>query len=546
MKFKAPSQSLTMKILSALALVMAVFFGGTLYYATNRTETELDNLQKSYSDHMAGFIGQVLRLAMETKDMTMLKTVLAESSGVHGIKAINIVNPNGVILYSSDPARVQTALTQTLELKTFADSKVHQGLASNRDGNENFIAVPLRVDKRCVNCHKTMGAYLGSIMIDHDLTLESERISSLKQSTFSFFFIALAVTITCLILLVRALVLSPLKSVLDEASKIAMGDLTGKVEVKNHDEMGQLSEALGAMQNHLRTTIDGSSAVAHSINDTVLDLDGSSEDLVKVAMDQSSSAAEQAASVHQVSSTAQEIAATSSQISNNVENIRATAEETFNACIRGRDDVKNVVSGMEEVKDQVRAIADSTVELGRKSQKIGGIISIIDEISEQTHLLALNAAIEAAGAGEHGKRFAVVAGEVRRLAERTVQATSEIKELIDEIQDSTNETVMITERGAAIVLEGASKVDLIGDSLENLLTMVMRTKDAAKEMAVATRQQALAGEQLVVTISDINGVAMQVSRSAELVEKSALRLKNIAYTLKELSSRNEAYTKFKT
>lgn len=544
MNIKHPSKSLTIKILSALALVMAIFFGGTLWYATMRTEKELDNLQKSYSDNMAGFIGQVLRLAMETKDMGLLNSVLRESAGSHGITSLQVVNPNGIILYSSNPTKVQTALTDGLELKTFTESKSSQGLVSYSEGNNNHMAMPLRVDKRCVECHKNMGAYLGSIMIDHDLSDESARIKSVKQSTFVFFFIALAITITSLIMLIRALVLSPLSAVLDEANKIAKGDLRGKIIGKSEDEMGQLSHALSAMQNHLRTTLEGSAVVAHSINDTVLDLDNSSEDLVKVAMDQSSSAAEQAASVHEVSSTAQEIAATSTQISSNVENIRVTAEETFSACIRGRDDVKNVVTNMEEVKDQVRAIADSTVELGRKSQKIGGIISIIDEISEQTHLLALNAAIEAAGAGEHGKRFSVVAGEVRRLAERTVQATSEIKELIDEIQDSTNETVMITERGAAIVLEGASRVDLIGDSLENLLSMIMRTKDSAKEMAVATRQQALAGEQLVVTISDINGVAMQVSRSAELVEKSALRLKNIAFTLKELSSRNEAYSNF--
>lgn len=542
---KRPSQSLSLKILSALCLLILVFFGGTLYYETSNTTKELENLQSSYNDHYAGFLGQIMRLAMETKNMDMLRTVLTETSGKHGLDTIHIVNANGIIIYSSQEKSVKTALVDTNFLKAYSDSKISAGLTSNRVGKETFIAMPMRVDNRCVECHKTMGSYLGAILINHDLTREMSEMEAVRARTLTLFSIAIAVTILSLLIMVRLLILTPIEMVLVEANKIANGDLTSNIVSTSQDEMGQIAEALKAVQNHLRSTIRSATAVGNSINNSVIDLDNSSADLVKVAMDQSSSAAEQAASVHEVSSTAQEIAATSSQISTNIDSISQTAEDTYTACIIGSEDVKKVVSGMDEVKDQVRAIADSTVELGRKSQKIGGIISIIDEISEQTHLLALNAAIEAAGAGEHGKRFAVVAGEVRRLAEKTVQATSEIKELINEIQDSTNDTVMITERGASIVLEGASKVELIGDSLEKILKLVMTSKDAAKEMAVATRQQAMAGEQLVVTITDINSVAMQVSRSAELVEKSALRLKNIAYTLKELSSRNESHGNFK-
>jgi methyl-accepting chemotaxis protein len=285
--------------------------------------------------------------------------------------------------------------------------------------------------------------------------------------------------------------------------------------------------------------------VTNSILRTMQDLDSASEVLVGLSAEQSSGAAEQAAAVHEVTTAAQQIATTSSQISGNVESIRTMAADAYEACIRGRDDVRRAVAGMGMVKDKVRGISEAAVELGRKSHKIGGIVSIIDEISEQTHLLALNAAIEAAGAGEHGKRFGVVAAEVRRLAERTVEATAEIKSLIEEIQESTNETVMITERGANIVLEGTSKVDLIGDTLETLLHRVDQTKEASKEMAIATRQQATAGEQLVITITDINSVAVQVSRAAEKVEKNAMRLKSVAAELKKLTEKNELRNQFK-
>jgi methyl-accepting chemotaxis protein len=156
----------------------------------------------------------------------------------------------------------------------------------------------------------------------------------------------------------------------------------------------------------------------------------------------------------------------------------------------------------------------------------------------------LNAAIEAAGAGEHGKRFSVVATEIRRLSERTVEATTQIKGLIEEIQDSTNETVLTTEKGTGIVEAGSGRVDKIGESLEGVLFLVRQTKESTKEITVATQQQAAAGEQLVLTITDINDVAVQVNRSAEQVEKSVIRLKDLARRLKDLAEENRTARKF--
>jgi methyl-accepting chemotaxis protein len=276
----------------------------------------------------------------------------------------------------------------------------------------------------------------------------------------------------------------------------------------------------------------------------VEELDRSSENLVTVAMEQSSGAAQQASAVQQATTTSEEIAATSTEISANVESVEQVAEETYNAGIQGREAVKSAIDGMGQVRNKVKAIADSMLDLGRKSQKIGGIVDIIDEISEQTHLLALNAAIEAAGAGEHGKRFSVVAGEIRRLADRTVEATTQIKSLIEEIQDSTNETVLTTETGTGIVLAGSDRVDNIGDGLEGILSLVRQTKESTKEITVATQQQAAAGEQLVLTITDINDVAVQVNRSAEQVEKSVIRLKDLARRLKDLVEENRTARKF--
>lgn len=543
--FSNINRSIAGKILATVSLVILLLFGGTMWYSSEETNRTLQHIQQESNLGFGEFVHRTLEFSMESNNNAQLQSLISEGAQAQGIDALRVINSEGKIAYSSRIKEAGSMVVNPEELEILDRVARAAGGIEQVIGEKAIVAIPLRADAKCVRCHDSLGKYLGAIVVVRDVAEQHLMIKQIHFRTVWYFIAALVFTVLIMHGLLRYMVLGPLFKLLDTAQSMAHGDLSHDVGHKGEDEVGQLAEAFRTMQEHLRRSLAASQSVALAINTAVDELDNSSEDLVTVAMEQSSGAAEQAASVHEVTSTAQEIAATSSQISSNLESIRGVAEETYRACVRGRDDVKNAVNGMETVKDKVRAIADSTVELGRKSQKIGNVISIIDEISEQTHLLALNAAIEAAGAGEHGKRFSVVASEVRRLAERTVDATTEIKSLIEEIQDSTNETVMITERGASIVLEGASKVDLIGESLEELLALVLQTKDAAKEMAVATQQQALAGDQLVMTISDINGVAVQVSRAAEQVEKSVMRLKNIAHTMKELSERNREYEKFK-
>ncbi len=538
--------SLTLKILITIILVIMVMFGGTLYYAANETNDELVLMQTRATAQLGLFVDKSLRFAMESKNRELLQILLEDGGRTEGIVHLSIVDSKGGIQYSSNKELLDSTLKDPSALEVVDRSMRAEGSVEIRDNDHIHVAIPVRAEASCVvaDCHGRQGEFLGAVVLERDVRIENEELEGVMHKTMWSFVAALLITVIALHLLIRFLVLSPIFDILHSAKKMAEGDLTHEPHTTDPDEIGQLSRVLSTLQQYLRDAISDSRKTNKSISDNVSDLNDSSEELVTVSLEQSSGAAEQAAAVHQVTSTAEEIAATSSEISSNVENIRRVAEETYQACVKGRDEVNLTVDGMEDVKDKVRAIAESTLDLGRKSQKISGIVSIIDDISEQTHLLALNAAIEAAGAGEHGKRFTVVADEVRRLSERTVEATTDIKSLIEEIQESTNETVMITEHGASIVLEGASTVEMIGGILEDLLVLVMRSKDAAKEMAVATQQQALAGDQLVMTISDINGVAVQVSRAAEQVESSAIKLKNISGKLDALMESGRAFSNF--
>jgi methyl-accepting chemotaxis protein-like sensor len=244
--------------------------------------------------------------------------------------------------------------------------------------------------------------------------------------------------------------------------------------------------------------------------------------------------AQQAAAVQEVTTTAEEIAVTARQINANSGTVESMAESTSTSCQKGTDDVVRATDGMTILRGQVQNIAENMLMLGEHSQRIGGIVEIIDEISDQTNLLALNAAIEAAGAGESGKRFAIVAQEVRRLAERTVVATRQIKELVETIQKSTNSTVMVTEEGLKAVDHAAFLVENVRHSFKGIMTMVDETLRASKEIALSTQQQTSACEQLADTMNEVRDVSLQTVSGLRETEAAIGELSSLAEQLKVL------------
>ncbi|MBI5017550.1 MAG: methyl-accepting chemotaxis protein [Deltaproteobacteria bacterium] len=542
-------ESLSLKILLATAATMLLLLGVATWHAAGQHRRTVTDLQRQMSGSLSGFVYHTLLFSMSEGKMGDLQKILQNAVQTSGIEFLRVVDATGTVRYSGRPDEVGTHLTDRRLLDLLRRGAESPSLIEARWEGALVGAVPLHNQGTCSTaaCHEHAqdGPYLGAILMEYDFTGFEDQLFRGELQQWGVLTGAVLLVIGVLSLCLRLLVLRPLFRVVDGTQRIAQGDLSQPVPVDGQDEMGQLAGHVNTLRAHLRDSIQESESVAEALANAVDELDRSSEGLVAIAMEQSSGAAEQASAVQEATTTSEEIAATSNEISANVESVEHVAEETFTACMRGGDDVKNAVQGMQEVKEKVKAIADGMVELGKKSQKVGGIAEIIDEISEQTHLLALNAAIEAAGAGEHGKRFSVVASEIRRLAERTVEATAQIKELIQEIQDSTNESVLATERGTGIVLAGASRVDKIGESLGEILALVRQTKESAREITIATQQQATAGEQLVLTITDINDVAVQVNRSAEQVEKSVLGLKGLARRLKDLAEENRHARKFR-
>ncbi len=541
---KSFQKSLSRQVLVATAATMVTLLGLSSWLTTRDHRGTVVELEQQTHRVLSTFVYNTLLFSMLEGKMGDLQKILENAVATTGVDSLRVVKPDGTVVHSGRTAEIGEKLKESALVALVRRGASSQGLLEERLGGMVVSAVPLHNQGMCLSCHPKAGPYLGAIVMGFDFSDYEAELVAMRMRQVGVLALSIVLVVAVVYLCLRLLVLRPLYGVAEGALRMAQGDLSQPVTVLGVNEVSRLAESINTLRAHLRQGLGESATVAEALARAVEELDRSSEDLVTIAMEQSSGAAEQASAVQETTTTSEEIAATSNEISANIESVEQVAEETFGACVAGREAVRSAVEGMGQVKEKVGVIADRMVELGRKSQKIGGIVDIIDEISEQTHLLALNAAIEAAGAGEHGKRFSVVAAEIRRLAERTVEATTQIKSLVEEIQDSTNETVLATEKGSSIAAAGADRVDKIGDSLDRILNLVRQSKESTKEITVAIQQQATAGEQLVLTITDINDVAVQVNRSAEQVEKSVIRLKDLARKLKDLVEQNRTARKF--
>jgi methyl-accepting chemotaxis protein len=368
--------------------------------------------------------------------------------------------------------------------------------------------------------------------------LSTDHIQTIKSSIVSVWYYIMALLIlfsVIIVYLLNSAFAKPVRGMAEITRSLGEGDLDSDIDESRNDEIGDLAMAFNEMTRNIKAQMERTETLADRIQDTVDAIKQSTEDMFAISAEQSSGATEQAASVYEASSTSKEIAASANRIADTAEEVSAYARNSQTACQMGREELEQAIKEVEELTYKTDDTARRTVELGEKSQKISGIIDIINEISEQTNLLALNAAIEAAGAGEAGKRFSVVAHEIRRLASRTLDSTQIVRQLIEEIQTSTNSTVMVTEQSMKGAKETQEVIVKLNDTFQNILDMVEQTLNASTEINLSTRQQTTACEQMVSTIMEVSDVASEVERGAKEAEEALSTLRELADTLKRLS-----------
>jgi methyl-accepting chemotaxis protein len=272
----------------------------------------------------------------------------------------------------------------------------------------------------------------------------------------------------------------------------------------------------------------------NQIGSAVRHMQSSSTELQSAANQQASGARESATAMTEITTTIGELLATSRQIAESAQRVAHITEQTAGAARSGDTTAQRTQDSVGSIKRQVDLIVSYMLELGKKSQQIGGILEIINELSEQTNILAINATIEASGAGDAGKRFAVIADEIRKLADRVGGSTKEIRALIEEIRSSVNTTVMATEGGSKAVDLGARQFVEVTTSLRQITDLLLTTSQASKEIELSTKQQATAVEQVNIAISNVARAAKETEVSSNQTLQTAGRLAGLSRDLTQM------------
>jgi methyl-accepting chemotaxis protein len=260
----------------------------------------------------------------------------------------------------------------------------------------------------------------------------------------------------------------------------------------------------------------------------------SSAELEAAAGQQANGAREQAVAMGEVTTTMNELLITSRQIVESAQRVSRIAEETAEAARTGGATIEETQASITAIRRQVDLIVGHMLELGEKSQQIGGIADVVSELAEQTNILAINATIEASGAGEWGRRFAVVADEIRRLADRTTGSAKEIRALIEDVRGAVNTTVMATETGAKAVDAGSRRFDELTEAFGRISHLVSATTEAAREIELSTKQQTTAIEQANIAVGDTARVTRETETSANQIGQTASHLAGLSTDLKRL------------
>jgi methyl-accepting chemotaxis protein len=517
--------------------------------------------------------------AVQAEDLNALQLIQREAISHPDIAYCFIRDGRGNVLSSSFEGNVLPAQLQNISiLKPGVHFRTEPVQIVSRDSTIDVIDIASPIS----------GGTLGSVHVGLNETLIKTNVENLLLYIMAVGIVALII-LSVTTLVISAIAIAPIKDLMRVAEALGRGDLSKKAIVKTGDELGQLGNTLNQTIERLQglvqtetardkmqhqvmdllsivstaaegdltvkaeVTADAFGSVADAFNLMISGLTGlvshasnvatqirqSAGDMLQSAEQMRFGTEQQAAQIRNASDAVNAMSLTTQRMAENAKAATQTSVRATQAAIKGGTAVSETIKGMQRIRATVQSTGKKIKGLGERSLEIGAIIEVISEIATQTNLLALNAAIEAARAGEQGKGFAVVADEVRKLAERAARATKDITGLIKGVQVETSEAVTVMEEGTHEVEEGTKLADQAGAALREIEQIVKQTSTLMNDIMRAAADQVNSTGSVVHTMETISHLTQETTRG---VQDTVLTINNVAELTKRL---NDAIGRFK-
>lgn len=508
-------------------------------------------------DEDGQFVGEVvLQLPLDR-----INAIMQERSGLGESGETYLIGKDLLMRSDSRFSKESTVLSQSIDTRT-----AREAIAGN-------TGAEIVKDYRGINVLSAyapldVGGMHWGVLAEIDEEEAFAKVASLRNSIIILGVILALIVATVGWFFARS-ISRPITEISTAAERIAVGDVNQSITIRSGDEIGILADSFRSLieymnglsraaqsiaENDLTITVQPKSekdvlgqsfktmirnltGVVRQLTDNARELVAAAGEIASSSEQMSRGAKSQADQMSQVSSAVEEMTATIVQSTKNASEASEASQGASSTAQEGGTIVSDTIQGMQQISDTVRESAESISKLAQSAEQIGDIIGVIDDIADQTNLLALNAAIEAARAGEQGRGFAVVADEVRKLAERTGRATGEITEMIRGIQGETEDAVKSMESGIQQVDQGRGLADQAGNSLTEIVGMANRVVDMIQQIATASEQQSAAAEQITKNIEEVSNITRETASGAEQSATAAEELNRQAEGLQQMIGR---------